>query len=59
MPLSPVRAGRHGFQYYRHGTLSLYLALDVKTGSVQGKTAKRHTGADFIAFLSELIKKAR
>jgi hypothetical protein len=41
LPLSPGRAERHGFEYYRHGTLSLYAALDVKTGKVQGKTAKR------------------
>jgi hypothetical protein len=26
----------------RHGTLSLYAALDVKTGEVHGMTAKRH-----------------
>src|SRR5438045_1493988 len=31
-PLSPGRAERHGFEYYRHGTLSLYAALDTKTG---------------------------
>ena len=39
LPLSPGRAERHGFEYYRHGTLSLYAALDVKTGRVEGKTA--------------------
>src|SRR5512133_1487036 len=59
LPLSPGRADRHGFEYYRHGTLSLYAALDVKTGQVQGKTAKRHASADFIAFLTELIGKAK
>ncbi len=32
LPLSPGRAERHGFEYYRHGTLSLYATLDVKTG---------------------------
>lgn len=25
-----------GFEYYRHGTLSLYAALDTKTGRVHG-----------------------
>src|ERR1700689_391994 len=29
LPLSPGRAEKHGFEYYRHGTLSLYAALDV------------------------------
>ena len=28
LPLSPGRAERHGFEYYRHGTLSLYAALN-------------------------------
>ena len=59
LPLSPGRAERHGFEYHRHGTLSLYAALNVKTGQVQGKTAKRHASADFIAFLTELIGKTK
>ncbi len=59
LPLSPGRAERHGFEYYRHGTLSLYAALDVKTGKVQGKTAKRHTSAEFIDFLHKLVSNAR
>ena len=39
LPLSPGRAERHGFEYYRHGTLSLYAALDTKTGRVHGKNS--------------------
>ena len=54
LPLSPGRAERHGFEYYRHGTLSLYAALDVKTGEVHGMTAARHTSQEFIAFLEGL-----
>ena len=59
LPLSPGRAERHGFEYYRHGTLSLYAALEVKTGKVEGKTAARHTSAEFRAFLQDLLKRAR
>jgi transposase len=55
LPLSPGRAERHGFEYYRHGTLSLYAALDVKTGQVHGMTAGRHTSREFIAFLEGLV----
>jgi transposase len=55
LPLSPGRAERHGFEYYRHGTLSLYAALDVKTGQVYGMTAARHTTQEFIAFLEGLV----
>ena len=53
LPLSPGRAERHGFEYYRHGTLSLYAAFNTKTGEVLGKTAPRHTSAEFVAFLTE------
>src|SRR5438045_8496786 len=55
LPLSPGRAERHGFEYYRHGTLSLYAAFNTKTGEVLGKTAARHTSAEFVAFLSDLV----
>jgi len=58
LPLSPGRAERHGFEYYRHGTLSLYAALDVKTGEVHGMTAARHTAQQFIAFLTGLVERA-
>lgn len=55
LPLSPGRAERHGFEYYRHGTLSLYAALNTATGEVFGKTAAHHTSAEFVNFLSELV----
>src|SRR6202166_2933603 len=58
LPLSPGRAERHGFEYYRHGTLSLYAALDVKTGEVHGMTAARHTAQEFITFLNGLVDRA-
>ena len=55
LPLSAGRAERHGFEYYRHGTLSLYAALDTATGKVHGKTAARHTSQDFVTFLEEVV----
>ena len=55
LPLSPGRAERHGFEYYRHGTLSLYAAFNTKTGQVLGKTAERHTSAEFVAFLADIV----
>ena len=54
-PLSPGRAERQGFEYSRHGTLSLYAACNTKTGEVLGKTAPRHTSAAFGAFLTALV----
>ncbi len=55
LPLSPGRAERHGFAYYRHGPRSLYAAFNTKTGEVLGKTADRHTSEQFIAFLTDLV----
>ena len=59
LPLYPGRAERHGFEYYRHGTLSLYAALDTRTGRVHGKTAARHTSLEFVAFLREVVTQCR
>jgi transposase len=56
LPLSPGRAERHGFEYYRHGTLSLYAAHSIPgSGQVIGQTSARHTSAEFVAFLEDLV----
>jgi transposase len=55
LPLSPGRAESHGFEYFRHGTLSLYAALETQSGEILGKTAKRHTSAEFVGFLEEIV----
>jgi transposase len=55
LPLSPGRAERHGFEYVRHGTLSLYAALEVSTGRVHGKTAQRHTSEEFLGFCEQVV----
>ena len=55
LPLSPGRAERHGFEYVRHGTLSLYAALETQSGLVLGKTAERHTSDEFVAFLEQIV----
>src|SRR5204862_7931308 len=36
-------------------TLSLYAAFNTKTGEVLGKTAERHTSAEFVAFLTDIV----
>ena len=59
LPLSPGRAERHGFEYVRHGTLSLYAALETQTGAVIGKTAERHTSDEFVAFLEQIVSSQR
>ena len=53
--MSPSRAERHGFEYVRHGTLSLFAALNTQTGEVLGQTVPRHTSEAFVAFLGEIM----
>ena len=55
LPLSPGRAARHGVEYCRHGTWSLYAALDIGTGHVEGRTVPRHTSVAFVAFLNQVL----
>src|SRR6202166_2110064 len=55
LPLSPGRAERHGFEYFRHGTLSLYAALNTQSGEVLGQTVPRHTSAAFVEFLGDIV----
>ena len=38
-PTFTKRAEKHGFEYFRHGTLSLYAALDVKKDKFTAKPA--------------------
>jgi transposase len=53
-PLLPMRPGqveRHTHDYERHGTTSLFAALDVKTGKVIGRCQRRHRAREFRRFL--------
>ena len=51
LPIRPGRPERRCHDYYRHGTTSLFAAFDVASGVVIGECRKRHTSADFLAFL--------
>src|SRR3954447_8321435 len=55
LPLSPGRAERHGFEYRRHGTLSLFAALNTQSGEVLAETVPRHTSAAFVEFLEDIV----
>jgi transposase len=56
LPLRPGRPERHSFEYLRHGTLSLYAALEVASGEVRGQCVPRHTSAEFVAFLEQATR---
>ena len=51
LPLAPGQAERRTHDYVRHGTTSLFAALDVATGRVVNETHRRHRSAEFRAFL--------
>ena len=51
LPLEPGRPERHTHDYARHGTTSLFAALNVATGHVIGRCHQRHRQQEFIKFL--------
>lgn len=56
-PLLPMRPGhpeRRAHDYRRHGTTSLFAALDAKTGQVIGQIHRRHRSAEFRRFLDTI-----
>lgn len=56
-PILPLRPGipeRRTHDYKRHGTTSLFAALDTATGRVIGKCYKRHRATEFKTFLGEI-----
>jgi transposase len=56
LPLQPGVPQRRTHDYYRHGTTSLFAALDVATGKVIGKCHRRHRHQEFLKFLKHLDK---
>ncbi len=56
LPLRPGQAERRTHDYERHGTTSLFAALDVQSGKVIGKCMPRHRAAEFRRFLAMVEK---
>ena len=54
LPLRPGQAERRTHDYERHGTTSLFAALDVRAGTVIGRCMPRHRAAEFRRFLDEV-----
>jgi transposase len=56
-PLLPMRPGqieRRTHDYARHGTTTLFAALDTKSGELIGKTQRRHRSLEFRNFLDTI-----
>jgi transposase len=54
LPMMPGIPERRTHNYVRHGTTSLFAALDVASGFVIGKCYKRHRAAEFLDFLKQI-----
>jgi transposase len=54
LPMRPGQAERRTHDYKRHGTTSLFAALDAQTGRVIGETRRRHRSTDFRRFLDRI-----
>ena len=54
LPLRPGQIERRTHDYARHGTTSLFAALDVKTGVVIGECHARHRAVEFRGFLDTI-----
>jgi transposase len=53
-PMLPGTPARASHDYVRHGTSSLYAALDLTTGKVIGSLHSRHRSQEFLAFLKKI-----
>ena len=51
LPMKKGRAGTMTHDYKRHGTTTLFAALDVATGKVIGQCMKRHRHQEWLKFL--------
>ena len=51
LPLAPGIPERRTHDYARHGTTTLFAALDIATGEVIGEMHRRHRSSEFLQFL--------
>ena len=54
LPMKPGRAGTMTHDYKRHGTTTLFAALNILDGTVIGHNMKRHRHQEFIRFLNTI-----
>lgn len=56
LPMRPGQIDRRTHDYVRHGTTSLFAALDVRTGKIIGECHRRHRSVEFRKFLNRINK---
>ncbi len=56
LPMQPGLAERRTHDYVRHGTTTLFAALEIATGKVTAACKPRHRHQEFLAFLKQVAK---
>jgi transposase len=56
LPMQPGHAEQRTHDYIRHGTTTLFAALEIATGQVTGLCKNRHRHQEFLAFLKHLAR---
>ena len=59
LPMQEGRIERRSHDYYRHGTTTLFAALDIATGQVTAALKPRHRHQEFLAFLKQIERAYR
>lgn len=59
LPMQPGRIERRSHDYYRHGTTTLFAALQITTGHVTAALKPRHRHSEFLAFLRQIERAYR
>tara|TARA_B100000678_G_scaffold275382_1_gene267259 strand:- start:499 stop:1485 length:987 start_codon:yes stop_codon:yes gene_type:complete len=59
LPMQEGRIERRSHDYYRHGTSTLFAALDIATGQVTAALKPRHRHQEFLAFLKQIERAYR
>jgi transposase len=56
LPLQPGLAERRSHDYVRHGTTTLFAALEIATGNITATVKARHRHQEFLAFLRQVAR---
>lgn len=59
LPMQEGRIERRSHDYYRHGTTTLFAALDIATGQVTAALKPKHRHQEFLAFLKQIERTYR
>jgi len=59
LPMAPGKVERRSHDYYRHGTTTLFAALEIATGQVTAALKAKHRHQEFLAFLKQIERAYR